>query len=180
MLTQEYLKEALTYNPETGVFVWNKRPRRHFNTIRGCNTFNGQFAGNVAGGVTSGKKSRTEYLQIVLNGKKYKLHRLVWFIETGAFPDKHIDHINGDGLDNRFVNLRDVSNQENHKNSPRQLNNTSGYTGVSWSAQNSKWNAYIKIDGKRKHLGYFNNIDDAVSIRRQHEEKHKFHKNHGR
>ena len=53
-----------------------------------------------------------------------------------------------------------------------QKNNTSGYPGVSWSKREQQWRARIKVDGKEKHLGYFNDIDDAIKAKKIAEEKY--------
>jgi hypothetical protein len=66
-----------------------------------------------------------------------------------------IDHINGIRDDNRWINLRTATRQENCYNRGKQLNNKSGYKGVSWNNSRSKWVAQIVINGKKKHLGLF-------------------------
>lgn len=90
-----------------------------------------------------------------------------------------IDHINGDGLDNRAVNLRLVSKRENNKNKRLQENNTSGFNGVSFDKKVGKWHAYVKINRKRRTLGYFSLKSDAIKAREDANRKLKFHSNHG-
>lgn len=70
-----------------------------------------------------------------------------------------VDHANGNGLDNRRANLRPATNAENQRNRPVQANNTSGFKGV--GLHRGKWRAQIKLDGKRRHLGYFATPDEA-------------------
>lgn len=53
-----------------------------------------------------------------------------------------------------------------------QSNNTSGYKGVFWSKYHNKWQAYIHLHGKRKHLGYFDDIEDAIKARIEAEENY--------
>ena len=118
--------------------------------------------------------------QIMLKGKKYLAHRLIWLYANGKFPDNTIDHINGNPSDNRIENLRDVTHQENHKNKCTYRTNTSGHIGVSWHIGTQKWCARIEVNGKRKHLGYFNVLEDAVAARQAASVKHGYHKNHGR
>ena len=72
------------------------------------------------------------------------------------------DHINADKLDNRRLNLRNCSHAENNQNNRLRSNNTSGYKGVSRTKSGLKWRAYIKYNYKRKHLGEFDNIEDAA------------------
>lgn len=72
-----------------------------------------------------------------------------------------VDHIDGDGLNNQRVNLRNCTDGENKRNRGMQRNNTSGVKGVSWSRQAKKWHARISVDKKSLHLGYFVDKNDA-------------------
>ena len=103
------------------------------------------------------------------DGKKRNIymHREVLRLNYG--DGEKSDHINGDGLDNRRANLRQATHAQNQRNSRKQLNNTSGYMGVSWHKQSKRWEARIVVDGKRIHLGLFDDpvdgaraYDDAV------------------
>lgn len=64
-----------------------------------------------------------------------------------------VDHINLDGLDNRRSNLRPATTAQNARNQRRYRNNTSGYKGVTWHRRDQNWQAYIRVDGCRHHLG---------------------------
>jgi len=88
------------------------------------------------------------------------MHREVLNTPEGLFTD----HINGDTLDNRKENLRVVTSKQNNHNSKLPSHNTSGYKGVSEDKRNlkNKWQAYITIDNKKKHLGYFSSKEDAA------------------
>ncbi len=73
-----------------------------------------------------------------------------------------VDHINGNGLDNRRCNLRACTHQQNLQNQKRSSRNTSGYKGVSKSPKSSTWRAYIRLDGRQTHLGcYVTKIEAA-------------------
>jgi hypothetical protein len=88
-------------------------------------------------------------------------HQFAWFLTHGYVP-KTIDHINGDGLDNRLCNLREVTRQQNiqnHRKPPK--HNTSGFLGVSYFKAGKKFSAHINLDGKKIHLGYFDEPDVA-------------------
>lgn len=65
------------------------------------------------------------------------------------------DHIDGNGLNNRRSNLRQASDSQQAAHRGLQVNNTSGYKGVSWRKDVAKWQAQIQVNGKRRHLGYF-------------------------
>lgn len=75
-----------------------------------------------------------------------------------------VDHINGDGLDNRRENLRFATNSENMQNSRLQKNNTSGYKGVYWDRGRNKWIVRIKVNGRRLNLGYFDDPKEAALV----------------
>jgi hypothetical protein len=77
------------------------------------------------------------------------------------------DHWNGDTLDNRRYNLRNITQKKNAQNCRVSRNNTSGYTGVSYSKTMLKWEAFITVNRRRKVLGYFDAIEDAVAARRK-------------
>lgn len=66
-----------------------------------------------------------------------------------------VDHINGDGLDNRKSNLQIITHAENIQKCRIQENNKSGYRGVSWHRRDSRWRAYIEVNRVRKYLGSF-------------------------
>ena len=85
---------------------------------------------------------------------------------------KEVDHINRNGLDNRKENLRIVSHQVNMCNHGGFSHNTSGYNGVRWNKWKSKWQARIKLNGKSIHLGYYDDISDAIEARKQGELEH--------
>ena len=130
--------------------------------------------GSIAGTKVKG------YIHIKINKKIYKAHRLAWLYVHGEYPNHHIDHKNHKKDDNRFKNLRDITHQENMKNTSKRKSNTSGVVGVSWNKQRNKWCASIRVDGKNTHLGYFANKKDAVRTRKDAEVQHGYHKNHGK
>lgn len=104
------------------------------------------------------------------DGKKTMIsfHRLIL-----NFPENMIiDHINHNTNDNRKNNLRICTSRQNHMNYSIKNNNTSGSVGVIWDKRNKKWMAYIGVDYKQYHLGYFENFDDAVKARKEAEEKY--------
>ncbi len=120
------------------------------------------------------------YRVILIDGHQFKAHRLAWLYIYGEFPKKQIDHVNHDRSDNKISNLRDVTNQENHKNRGLNKNNTSGVNGVAWNKQLNKWIAYIIVASKRKHLGVFVEMKEAVLARQKANKEYGFHFNHGK
>jgi hypothetical protein len=76
---------------------------------------------------------------------------------------EHVDHVNGDGLDNRRANLRAASTAENAHNQRKPRNNTSGFKGVYFDKIKGKWKARIMIDGRQISLGYHFDPETAAS-----------------
>jgi HNH endonuclease/AP2 domain len=95
------------------------------------------------------------------NEGKYKIIHLSRVI-MNAPEDKLVDHINGNSFDNRKENLRLCTKAENSRNKKASKSNTSGYKGVSWSKQRERWESCIKINYKKKFLGYFNTAKEAA------------------
>jgi hypothetical protein len=89
------------------------------------------------------------------NNKSYKLlqHQFIYYIATGKIVEQ-IDHINGDKADNRIVNLREVTNQENQHNQTKAK-------GYSWDKNANKWHSCIKLNSKKIYLGLFNTEVEA-------------------
>lgn len=143
-LTQERLKECLSYNPATGLFTWlvQRGPRRP--------------------GDTASAKDRDGYVTIRLDGRNYFAHRLAWFYMTGEWPAADIDHRELDPDDNRWDSLRECSRSQNMANTRRRCTNTSGVKGVYWCKQQRKWRVRIKQNYKYVHLGMFDDISDAA------------------
>lgn len=84
---------------------------------------------------------------------------------TNLLGYKNHDHINRNPLDNRDKNLRPTTAAENARNHSLSKRNTSGISGVCWDKSCSKWTAYIKDNGKSKHLGVFSDKHDAIVAR---------------
>lgn len=162
MVTAEKAKELLDYNAATGVISWRSSKGR-------------SRKGDIAGTLDS-----KGYLQIGIDGRLYRAHRIAWLIACDAWPEDQIDHINGIRTDNRLENLRCVTCQGNRRNAAIRSNNTSGIAGVHWNKSTGAWQARIAIDGKYRHIGFFDDIKDAALARKESEKKHGFHENHGR
>lgn len=79
-------------------------------------------------------------------------------------PGFEIDHIDGDGLNNRRSNLRLATRSQNFQNSRIRSTNTSGYKGVHWDKHAHKWRARIVLDGYNKNLGLFDNREEAAAM----------------
>ena len=98
------------------------------------------------------------------------MHRQILGLPT----NKVVDHIDGNGLNNSKSNIRLCSRAENLRNRGRQVNNTSGYSGVAWNKRHRYWEVYIKAGGGRIRLGYFRDKIDAINARM--DGAYKYHK----
>lgn len=143
-LTQDVLRDHLRYDPVTGVFTRATAYKTSHAKV-----------GDVAG-KTDGHGHR----QIRVMRKAYAAHRLAFLWMTGSWPTQHVDHINGDRSDNRWINLRDVSRQVNNQNirTARQ-GSASGLLGVTQSS--GRFVARIKVRGKERYLGVFGTAIEA-------------------
>ncbi len=103
------------------------------------------------------KGRKTFYAYASINGKRVLMHRLILRV-TGS--KNHVDHKNGNGLDNRRENLRVCTITENNINRGAYKNNRVGLKGVN-PFKNGKFGARITIGGKLSYLGIFNTAEDA-------------------
>lgn len=180
-LTSGKASELIHYCPETGVMRWKPRANKWFRSIASAKSWNTRHAGKRAGcTITTKPKYGYSERAISIFGKNYKEHRIAWLIHHGEWPKGDIDHINGDALDNRIENLRDVSHQDNNRNMKAYSTSATGVTGVVWNKACGKWQSRITLSGKDVHLGLHKDFFEAVCKRKSEELQHGFHGNHGR
>ena len=118
---------------------------------------------NTKIGDKAGSAHTEGYLQIGIDGKTYKLHRVIFLMHYGYLPDE-VDHKDTDPSNNKIENLRPASRANNAKNRAIGKNNTSGYKGVSWSKAANKWKVEVSVNGKRKYIGVFKDLEQANLI----------------
>jgi len=161
------IKSILDYCPHTGLFTW-KESRRVVKK------------GDIAGCEFKNSNGRI-YISIRVNRKLFLAHRLAFLYMENEIPNSNIDidHINGNGIDNRWINLRKVTRTGNMQNAKINSRNKSGICGVSLIKNTNKWYAYIRADGKSINLGVYENKHDAIMARKNAETKYGFHINHG-
>lgn len=141
------VKDYLSYDRETGVFTWKVNRR------------------SVKAGSEAGSKDKDGYRVIYFNGKIFKAHRLAWYFCFNEMPKDTIDHINRVRDDNRIVNLRVATQLEQMQNVGMNKNNKSGFTGVYWYADRSKWIAQVSYKGEIHHVGFFDDAKTASEKR---------------
>lgn len=176
-----FVSSIVRYDLVTGNMFWKPRIPSMFKAERislerACSSWNKRLAGKEAATYLDDGG----YKQIRIAGKTMLAHRVAWLLATGDWPSEQIDHINGIRSDNRFENLRCVSNSENHKNRKKPMTNTTGVVGVYWFKEKNKWHAQINVGGKKHNFGFFDDFDAAVAARKRAEEVFGFHENHGR
>jgi HNH endonuclease len=131
MLTQETVRELFDYRAD-GRLIWK---------VGGGRWGKSHPPGSVAGTESRG------YILIRYNDILYRAHRLIWVWHYGPLSQE-LDHINGNGLDNRIENLRAVTRSQNNWN-------REGIRGTSFIKATRKWRASIYVGDRQKHLGTF-------------------------
>jgi hypothetical protein len=173
-MTFEDAERLLRYEPDTGKIFWKDRPESMFKTRLSFLMWSSRFPGKEAFCCDDG----LGYMAGEIFGKRYLAHRVAWLLATGGWPSGDIDHIDGDGKNNRLSNLRDVPHQINSRNQKIRKNNTSGETGV-YARRSGKWLAAVKVDGRFITIGTYKTKEDAAAARREANEKIGFTERHG-
>lgn len=140
----EEVRDRIYYEPETGEVYWIK-PSKYKYYLKGAEA--GYYS------------KQSGYYDIKFIGKSFRLHRIIWLYMTGEWPKGQIDHINQVRSDNRWLNLRDVTNRQNSHN--RKSNNK--YIGVYKRGLN-RWEAQTTFEGKCYYLGSFNSEQKALKV----------------
>lgn len=179
MITAGQARAYFDYNPGTGMLLWKSRPLSIFASPAAGKSWNTRHAGKAAGSVFKQKGKYTGYRHVRVCGRNYRVHYIVWLIYHGRAPEGVIDHVDGDGTNNKIANLRDATWSENSKNARISLRNTSGICGVRYYPPTRKWAANITSDGERVFLGYHSTIFEAACVRRSAEMGMGFTDRHG-
>lgn len=143
-VTYHRLREALSYNEETGEFLWISPPWNH-----------AKLKGTVAGSISTG------YVLIKIDGRKYKAHRLAWLFVYGEMPPMRIDHKDGNPFNNSIANLRLSTPAQNCANSKR-WRGKSLPKGVRYT-HNGRYQARISYEKRQIALGVFDTVEAAAS-----------------
>ena len=151
-ITASHIAERLIINPETGQ-VWRKWEPASFNN----------YGSKL---IPAGTKAWNGYIIInyPISNRKYKkirAHHLVWMWAYGEWPDREIDHINGDRSDNRIGNLRKATVAQNRTNKVRQSNNRSGFKWV--SKFGSRYRAEIQQNRRRVYSSFHDTPEAAYA-----------------
>jgi len=140
----QYLRAILSYDPDTGIFRWAKpRPK-------------------VRVGSIAGYKHHKGHIEIEVDGKAYRAHRLAWLYIYGVWPKDQIDHKNLKRADNRIDNLREATNGQNCAN--RRSFGKAGIKGASLHKKSGRWHAQITHKKKCISLGYYRTAEEAHAV----------------
>lgn len=154
-ITQAEVRKMFTYDPE-GFLRYAVNPR-----------------GRSRKGDRAGSKQPNGYWQVMMNRKRYLLHRLIFLYHHGYLPPE-IDHIDGDKANNRIENLREATRQQNMWNKPvKPCKSKSGYRGVIYLDDRDRWLAYSRLDGKMKYIGHFTDPHSAAEAYNAFVKKHR-------
>jgi hypothetical protein len=138
--------QLLHYDPVTGVFT-------RVRSVRGQRS-------------SVGSVRPDGYLSICVDYRSYLAHRLVWLYMHGVFPEYQIDHFNGDRLDNRIANLRQVTNKQNCENSKLYSRNKTGARGVRLDPRTGRYVVRIRHFGEDIHIGVRDTVEQASQLAR--------------
>lgn len=181
LILPSVLRQLLAWEPETGRLFWKQRDAGWFedgiySSARRASSWNRKHAGQEAFTSVNNKGYKAGTL---LHGHMLA-HRAIWACEYGRWPSLFIDHVNGNKLDNRLANLREVSHEENMRNARKYKTSARNIMGVRWRARSNKWEAWIggeKTSGR--YLGSFGTEGEAIAARLAAEASLGYHRNHG-
>jgi hypothetical protein len=142
------LQDLFDYNPVTGVLRWKVN------------------RSNVKAGTVVTCQDGKGYLLVTINKRMHKAHRVAWMLHHQSCipPNILIDHVNGVKDDNRAINLRLATKQQNSANlrGCNRSNKTSEIRGVCWYRNYNKWRSYVRYNGKMITIGYFATKEEAA------------------
>lgn len=154
MLTFERAHQLLALDVETGVLT------RRLDSVpgRGIQLRAGDRAGYV--------HKASGYRYVGLDGNCYREHVLIWFMLHGKWLPRKIDHVDRDRANNRPTNLRVASESQQHMNTKVRSDNATGFRGVSKHPLCEKFQAEVRMGGKKFYLGLFHTAEEAGAVAR--------------
>lgn len=155
--TKEYFDKYLT--TKDGHLYFKERHRDEFSCDRTWKSTNAKVKGKLAEYIVD--QIRYKYFTTCLNYKKFRTHRIIFCMTYGYMP-KEVDHIDCNPLNNKPENLRDCEPGKNQCNRGKQLNNTTGYKGVTYCKQSNKFVCQIGHKNKNIYGGRYDKAVDAA------------------
>lgn len=145
-VNQKLLKELFSY--KDGDLFWNVRMA------------NRVYVGDAVGSVHD---DEYQYKRVGILGKRYLLHKIVYMWHYGTMPNV-VDHIDGNSANNRIENLRAATKSENSLNKKVRADSSTGIKNVTWYKPLKKWVVNLSVNKKRKHIGYFEDLELASLV----------------
>jgi hypothetical protein len=157
-ISHKELVSILDYNPKTGIFTWRERPLKYFKDEHCWKVWNTRYAGKKAGCLKD-----NGYIVIGIKNKNHYAHILAYIYMTGKQPKNTIDHKNQISNDNRWVNLREATQQQQQRNTKVSKNNKCGLKGVCLIENkcSTVYRAIITVNSKSIYLGKFKTPEEA-------------------
>jgi len=118
-----------------------------------------------------GYRNKEGYTLIKIKQKSYLLHRIIYFLHYGYFPEQ-IDHIDGNPSNNKIENLRSATGSQNCINKKLSIRNTTGFKNVTFIKSIKKWRVQIKTKGVTKHFGCYDNLELADLVAQEARDKY--------
>lgn len=134
---------------------------------------------NKAGSKAGTYRPHDNAYQVIINGKHYLTHRIVFMMHNGYLP-QFVDHIDRNRSNNKIENLREATLEQNAQNAKIRKDATSGVKGVSWSKVDKAWRVRVQANGQRKDFGGFKDLELAELVAMEARDKyHGKYANHG-
>jgi HNH endonuclease len=149
-LLPQDLNELLRYDQLTGKLFWRERTMKHHATLGSMNAFNRAYAGKEA---FTTQSSHGYFVGRIFEGHYYA-HRVIFAMVKGYWPEE-VDHDDKNRANNRWYNLKEVTHEQNMNNRTMRKDNKTGLPGVCFDKKLRKYRAFIRKDGKQRHLGCF-------------------------
>lgn len=167
----EEANRLFTYDPFTGEIKWSEN---RTDLIHQKENHFAKHAGKKAG--CEYRHRNTKYIRITADGVRCYAHQIAWLLCWEEWPKGQIDHRDGNGLNNRISNLRDVSGSLNQRNMV--FRKSKLHPGV-YRNPSGTFSVKIGDQGKQIHIGTFNTPEEAVAARKLEQEKRGYSARHG-
>lgn len=153
----DYLWKLFHYDPDTGSLTWKQRETADFKTIYAYR------AHLLRVGTEAGSKSPRNPKQVLVNGRLWLAHRLIFKMMTGRDTELVIDHANGNPRDNRWSNLREATRSQNAQNSKRRKTNSLDAKGIAPKRMARGMAYQVTVNGR--YIGIYDSLHDAKIAR---------------
>jgi len=158
-LTQEEAHRLFEY--KDGVLYWKIKPAKR-----------------VSVGDVAGWRNSKGYQNIVIKGKQWGVHKVIFLMQHGYLPEL-VDHIDNNPSNNNIENLRPANKTQNNCNARIRKDNSSGFKNVNWHSQKRKWQVRLCINKKSVSFGLYHDLELADLVAQEARNKYfgKFSRN---